>query len=324
MNIEQKISYYKKNKQCITFEYLYSAVSGVCGFIKPIYQNIELLKYFEYFFENIDFDKIDENDKIKQPTKKEKSKYCDAIYYGLEKILKKDIDDAIQNYQINILQFTKENKAQKEIIRFIGYLKRQTETYRKEISYTQYYDELYEEINTGKLLKPIDYKELIGHFDATILNFILGGYIEIDETLNKLSAIASNAEKPINNTLYGFQSSLTPLQIDALFKQFKGIYINNETIPEYFKSIFRNEPLPLGFIPIKKLKKFTTVLLAYFVSEVFQKENPTNYWSIAENCFNVKNLRQSLNNAYQFNPNHKPKGYEEIDTIIKNIYTPLQ
>lgn len=121
--------------------------------------------------------------------------------------------------------------------------------------------------------------------------------------------------------LTGFQSSLTDKQIENLYSQMNSNFF--EATPDNFKAIFKSKPLPPDFVPIKRLKTFTSVLCAYFISELFQKENPGDYWSIAEYCFEAKNLRQSLNNAFQFNPKHKPKGYQNIDTILKTIYTSL-
>jgi hypothetical protein len=122
--------------------------------------------------------------------------------------------------------------------------------------------------------------------------------------------------------LKGFQSELTDEQIERLYKLLQGSYI--DATPANFKAIFKNEPLPPGFIPIKIKKIFSASLCAYFVSELFQEYNPGDYWSIAENCFEAKGLRQLLNNAYQFNKTQKPRGYINIDSILKTIYTPLQ
>ncbi len=124
------------------------------------------------------------------------------------------------------------------------------------------------------------------------------------------------------SNITGFQSILNDQQIEILYHQMNGNYF--ETTPDHFKAIFKSEPLPPDFIPIKRLKLFTTVLCAYFISELFQRENPGDYWSIAENCFEAKNLRQSLNNAIQFNPEHKPKKHLIIDNILETIYTHLQ
>jgi len=122
----------------------------------------------------------------------------------------------------------------------------------------------------------------------------------------------------------GLYSTLTDDQIETLFELLKGKFFDINTNPDHFKAIFKNEPLPAGFIPIKRVKKFTNTLLAYFIYELFQKENQSDYWHIAVNCFeNAKNLKQSLKNAFDFNPERKPKGYEEIDIILKSIYSPL-
>lgn len=120
----------------------------------------------------------------------------------------------------------------------------------------------------------------------------------------------------------GFQSSLSDGQIESLYNQMQGRYFR--TTLENFKVLFKNETLPSKFKPILWLKPFSVVLCAYFISELFQSENPYDYWRIGEYCFNTKNLKQALNNAIQYNPDGKPKGYENIDTILKNIYPPLQ
>ncbi len=123
----------------------------------------------------------------------------------------------------------------------------------------------------------------------------------------------------------GFQSSLTDEQIQILFEKLKGKYIDKNTDESHFKAIFKPDPLPYDFIPIIKTKQFTDTLLAYFISELFQKENQSDYWSISLNCFDkAENLKQSLYNAFTYNPEGKPMGYKQIDAILKSIYTPLQ
>jgi len=152
------------------------------------------------------------------------------------------------------------------------------------------------------------------YFESYIKQFL-------PELIKEFSIIETNQQQ----TKKGFQSNLSDKQIESLFNQLiNGNYIDKNTNENHFKAIFKNENLPNDFIPIKKTKSCTVVLLAYFVSELFQKNNPNDYWYIAENCFDVKNLKQSLNNAYQFNPDRKPRRYKSIDTILKNLYTPLQ
>jgi hypothetical protein len=95
LTTEKKIVYFKEAKCCVPFRELHHTIVTVCEFVKLIYPNIEPLKYFEYFFSEIDFDKIENNS-----NKAETLKYCNAIYYGLEQLLKADISKAIfQSYQ---------------------------------------------------------------------------------------------------------------------------------------------------------------------------------------------------------------------------------
>jgi len=145
----------------------------------------------------------------------------------------------------------------------------------------------------------------------------------IELLIQKYSPQQDKAAKVIKR---GFQSNLKDDQIQRLFDQLKDIYIDLNTNPDHFKAIFRPDPLPPGFIPIKKTKQCTYVLLAYLIYELFQKENQSDYWSISNNCFDkAKYFKQSLNNAFEYNiTDRKPKGHKQIDTILKSLYTPLQ
>jgi len=117
------------------------------------------------------------------------------------------------------------------------------------------------------------------------------------------------------NKITGFQSSLTDKQIENLYGQMQGNYF--DTSLGNFRAIFK---IKLNnFTPIKRTKKFTNTLLIYFTSELFQKENPLDYVSITEYCFNAKGLSQAQNNYIQYNVNKKPRGYREIDLILKSI-----
>ena len=125
--------------------------------------------------------------------------------------------------------------------------------------------------------------------------------------------------KTASTTITGFKSSLKAPQIQTLFDQIKDSYIDNNTNPDHFKAIFKDEPLPDN---CKILWLKTNVLLAYFIKKLFHFDNYFNVWVKAESIFikdkePIKNLRQSETN------NPHPKGYEEIDIILKNIYSHL-
>jgi hypothetical protein len=94
--------------------------------------------------------------------------------------------------------------------------------------------------------------------------------------------------------------------------------IASETTYEQFKVVFTGQPID-EIDKIERTKKFTNVLLAYFVSELFLKNNPNDYLSIAESCFaNAKNLNQALTN-YNNNQNRLPKNHTIIDELINEL-----
>ena len=167
--------------------------------------------------------------------------------------------------------------------------------------------------NQLRIIEDIERKERLKKLE-------IGSYI-----LERIKTNIDNLKNSTNPLRTGFQSNLTDEQIQRLFELLKGSYIDINTNPGHFRAIFRSNPLPADYLPIKKTKQFTGTLLAYFISELFQKENQSDYWHIAGYCFDkAKNLKQSLKNAYDYNPDRKPKGYNEIDAILKSIYSPLQ
>lgn len=175
-------------------------------------------------------------------------------------------------------------------------------------------DNYFNWFNQNKNLQKLDYYNIYQFF-----------FEFCNDTKNEIERIKPKKDEAVKPVKTGFKSSLTDGQIQALFDLLKGRYIDINTNPDHFKAIFRTNPLPPDFVPVKRTKQFTGTLLAYFVSKLFQKENQSDYWSIAEICFDeAKSLRQSFNNAYQYNPDRKPKGYNGIDTILTNICTHLQ
>lgn len=121
----------------------------------------------------------------------------------------------------------------------------------------------------------------------------------------------------------GYSCDLSETELKLLYDNLTNGYIDKNTDFRMFKSVFKDNPLPTDFTPIKRTKKFTKTLLIYFASELFQKENQSDYVSITEYCFNAKDLSQSKKNYIEYNKNQKPKGYNQIDEIIQTIYTHL-
>jgi hypothetical protein len=225
MNIEQKICYYYQIKRNIPFRELYHTVLTVSDFVKPIYPNIETLKYFDYFFAEIDFDKI-----VSNTDKVETLKYCNAIYFGLEQLLKADISKAINIYQSNISKLSKEQiqETQIKLIELIGNLKTQTRTNIEGISFTQRYNALHKSIEVKERLLNIDYQILISHFNETISNDLLSRFEIINETFKEITPLLKGLP---TQRIEAKAANLKVKQI-ALIHFYEGIQITRENAGE--------------------------------------------------------------------------------------------
>jgi hypothetical protein len=214
--LKQKVFQYNEIQWNIPFRELYHTVITVCKFAKPIYPNIEPLKYIQYFFTEIDFDKIENNN-----NKTETLKYCNVIYYGLEQLLKVDISKAINEYQNNISKLSTEQiqETQIQLIELIGNIKRQARTNQTRISFTQRYNALYKSIEAKEKLFSVDYQILISHFSETILNDLLSSFEIINETFKEITPLLKALPPQPTKTKSDTKLSLRQ---QALIRGYKG------------------------------------------------------------------------------------------------------
>jgi hypothetical protein len=126
------------------------------------------------------------------------------------------------------------------------------------------------------------------------------------------SSSQSKGQKMISYVWQNEPNNELPELYNKMIDKYK--LIASETTYEQFKAVFTGQPID-EIVKIERTKKFTNVLLAYFVSRLFQKSNPHNFLSIAEKCFSdAKNLNQAQNNYFN-NQNRLPKNYEIIDGL---------
>ncbi|MBF9251741.1 hypothetical protein I2I11_00395 [Pontibacter sp. 172403-2] len=112
-----------------------------------------------------------------------------------------------------------------------------------------------------------------------------------------------------------------PEEIDTLYSQLiKDGYLPASTDAENFKALFTGKTLS-SIEPLQWLKNKN--LLAYLIDELYdigKMPSDTNYWSIAEACFtDIKNLKQIKINYLNNKNQSKPKGFEKIDTILREV-----
>ncbi len=296
LSFEQKVTYYKVAKYNIPFLWLYDTVFTVCEWVKPISQNIEPVKYIEYFFTEIDFDKIEFN-----ITKGEAKKYFNAIYYGLEQLLKADISKAIQNYQNNISNLTKQQiqETQIQLIELIGNLKRQTRTNEAGISFTHRYNLLYKSIEAKKTFLNIDYQIFIAHFNETISNDLLSSFEIINETFKEIAPLIQ--DKTTNSQPNKEQKIEAPIikLFCAIVHQSKLIVKDIDESPEKFITKVINE---------YSIKANPARARQYFDAEIdITKKDQKEYLS--------KVIELIL-------PNIEPVAKQQIETYLqsKNLY----
>jgi hypothetical protein len=146
-------------------------------------------------------------------------------------------------------------------------------------------------------------------------------YMRVETYLNYLTNRQnelSKQPKQQKKTSYVWQGNADK-ELPELYKlMIESHLIAKETTYQQFKAVFTGQPID-DIEKIRKTKKFTNVLLTYFISELFQKSNPNDYLSIAESCFDgAKNLSQAQTN-YTNNQKSLPKNHIIIDDLLKDL-----
>lgn len=192
VNVANLIQFFRYKEVSFAFKALHHTIITVCELVKPMFQKIEPLKYFPYFFDNIDFHKLG-----KTRDKKEQLDYCNAIYWGLEQNFKVDVDEIIRDFQNSISNKTSDEllETQKRLIEIIGNLKIQTRQNQQGISFTLRYNAMYKDILSRDCLFNMDYIVLIKEFEEVIANDLLSRFTIIAETIHSITSIGKTSDK---------------------------------------------------------------------------------------------------------------------------------
>jgi hypothetical protein len=110
----------------------------------------------------------------------------------------------------------------------------------------------------------------------------------------------NNETKLIKTTklkkIYGWNTNLTDLQIDRLFKLLiKGGFILEDTPPVNFKCAFSHNPLPSGFTPIVWLGKQSDLIRLYESLLKEEVRRPKQPWVHFNKLFNLDAPGQPFN-----------------------------
>lgn len=167
-----------------------------------------------------------------------------------------------------------------------------------------------------------------GTLDDENITDLLSGLTEltkqVKDEITKTAELSNKQKGKQKASITGFQSSLTEEQIQSLFDQLKGKYIDINTNPDHFKAMFKNESLPVLFKSVTWIDP--PVLLAYLIYKLkkHKKIRSSNHWQITSYCFYPKCNYRQLADGFQNTKSGNPKESELIDAILKSIYAPLQ
>lgn len=173
------------------------------------------------------------------------------------------------------------------------------------------------------LLSKVTEGKMMGQIDCNNINEIAKPLLEFAEIILNNDTQNSKQSKKLKKTSYEWQGNRDE-ELPELYKLMTKEYelIASETTYEQFKAVFTGQPIK-SINKIKKTKKFTNVLLTYFVNKLFYNSNPNDYLSIAESCFDgAKNLSQAQTN-YTNNQNRLPMHHTLIDNLLKSLQNPL-
>jgi hypothetical protein len=156
-----------------------------------------------------------------------------------------------------------------------------------------------------------------------IIEYVLGDWVRNQEDLKEDWTL------PINSLVtrdFYFARLFTKAERDKLFDSLiSGGFLPKETDFSDFCSVFRTNKTGNEKPSDRLVWQKSVGLLAYCIDTLFGDTNGSNLWEITANIFIWQGKppnKDTMKNAvskYKQNYKNKPKGYEEIDVIIKNF-----
>ncbi len=156
----------------------------------------------------------------------------------------------------------------------------------------------------------IYYSDQINVINNVSFKYFITSFLNFGEVL----ALVSNTRN--TKSIKSFDSKLTDIQLEALYKALINEYIHSETTLEQFKAVFTAQPVET-ITKIDWLKE--PVLLAYFIDNLFDKKyirRHSKKWKMLDIVFTkAENLKQITEN-YKNNQRGQPLNHSEIDKLI--------
>ncbi|MEX2437155.1 MAG: hypothetical protein WD509_01075 [Candidatus Paceibacterota bacterium] len=183
--LHNKINRYRHRQANILFNYIDHTLKTFCDFLNPIV-TINPLKYYDFFFNNIDFERF-----LKTKSAEEHLDLFNSIYIGLDQIFKRDIQQEITNLQKTIANLSKAELKEFQIstIELRGKLKNSMTNLPEKKKLEKKYNSLIDAIKTGQKPLSIDYQLFIGVFEEDLVFELLNSCEIIIETIKEIIPI---------------------------------------------------------------------------------------------------------------------------------------
>ena len=143
---------------------------------------------------------------------------------------------------------------------------------------------------------------------------------DIEEAYNKVKELIKECKEKATEERQRLKTTFSQTQLGDLYERLiEDGYIKKETEKKLFVWLFGGDIEPQPFTPIKWEKNKT--LLVYLIDNLCYEEAVNfEFWKNAQMIFEVKHMAQRKHNYLKTKNTHgKPRGHNEIDSIISNI-----
>ena len=165
------------------------------------------------------------------------------------------------------------------------------------------------------------------HFIADRYNFTMDCIRDIYKTFRKMvepQQYSTNSDTVKPQQSLHFTRKFTTDEAKRLYNGLtNGNYLPKNTVYSHFCYVFGGTAIPDNEKPFKPLQWQPTVaLLAYMIDNLFSDTDGTNLWEITAQCFVVKgnapkkNTMKNTVSKYKNDDKEKPKGYEDLDSVL--------
>lgn len=216
--IENKIEYYGNTFFSIPFRSIHHTIITLTNFLKPLKIQIDLLSFYKFLFNDINFEKI--SDRISKEdifkidecklTIKEGLEMFRKIYTNLARF-KETVANSLNNFQLNINNLSQGEiiETRNQLVSILGSLKLQAKQNKSGIDFYARYEELDRQFKTQLRLHDEHYQMLVASFNEVMMNDLIGSFEIIIKSLNEITPVKTEEVSKSNQSKEQRENSRT-------------------------------------------------------------------------------------------------------------------